>query len=421
MNPADSDGVTMRTTLGWLLSLVCTSLCAAENWPDFRGPAGDGHSAATELPLTWSETENVTWKTSISGQGWSSPVSWDGQLWMTTASTDGHQVFAVAVDKHTGQVQHHVRVFDVERPQEIDPLNSYASPSPVIESGRVYVHFGSYGTACLDTDSGNVVWARRDFQVDHQKGPGSSPVLYKNLLVFQCDGNDVQYVVALDKATGRTVWKTDRSIDLSAREPDYRKSFSTPLLFDADGEPLAVSTAAGGVFAYDPRNGREIWQARYRGHTNVSRPVSGHGMVVINTGYPVPELWAVRCGGSGNVTSTHVVWKVTRGVSIKPSVILVGNLLYMVSDKGGVLCCLDVHTGDTVWRHRLGGNYSASPLFADGRLYFFSHEGRTTVINPGSSYEELAVNQLDDGFMASPAVSGNSMYVRTKTHLYRID
>lgn len=404
-----------------LILILALPVGAAENWPDFRGPAGDGHSHTSGLPVTWSETENVTWKTAIPGRGWSSPVVWGDRVWMTTATADGGELFALAVDKRTGKVLHHAKVFDVQQPQEIDPLNSYASPSPVIESGRVWVHFGTYGTACLDTATAEVLWKRRDFQVDHQKGPGSSPVLYGDLLIFQCDGNDVQYMVALDKTSGKTVWKTARSVDLSRRDPDYRKSFSTPFVLQHHGKVQLVSTAAGAVFAYDPRSGRELWRVRYGGHTNVSRPVAGHGMVLINTGFPRPELWAVRLGGSGDVTPTHVAWKVTRGVSTKPSVILADDLVYMVSDKGGVVTCLEAKTGQTVWQKRLGGNYSASGLLAGGRLYFFSQEGATTVIEPGRVYRELAVNRLDEGFMASPAGCGTSLYLRTRTHLYRID
>ena len=404
-----------------VLPLVAACLLAAdatENWPDFRGSTGDGQSQEADLPLRWSETENVVWKTAIPDRGWSSPVIWGDQVWMTTATRDGRKMFAIAVNKRSGRIEHHVQVFENEETQPIDPLNSYASPSPVIESGRVYVHFGTYGTACLDTASGDVIWRRRDLKVDHQKGPGSSPVLGGDRLVLSCDGNDVQDLIALDKSNGRTVWKTARSIDLSGRSPDYRKSFSTPLVLPSND--TIVSVAAGGAYAHDARTGREQWQVRYGGHTNVSRPVSGLGMVFINTGYPVPALWGVRLGGSGDVTQTQVVWKVTQSVPIKPSILLADDRLYMVSDTGGVLTCLEARTGKTVWRERLGGNYSASPLLAGNRIYFFSQEGITTVLKRGQDYQVLATNRLDGCFMASPAVSGRSLYLRTEGHLYRI-
>jgi outer membrane protein assembly factor BamB len=410
----------MATT--FVLILVSSTLThAGDNWPDFRGPLGSGHSDEAELPLSWSESENVAWKTPIPGRGWSSPVIWDDQIWLTTAMADGHELFAVAVDKRSGEVVHQVKVFDVDVTQPIDPTNSYASPSPVIEAGRVYVHFGTYGTACLDTRSGMTIWQRRDFPVDHQKGPGSSPILCGDLLIFPCDGNDVQSIVALHKTSGEVAWRTDRTVDLSGRDPDYRKSFSTPLRLEVDGEQQIVSTAAGAAYGYDMTTGRQRWRVRYPGHTNVSRPVRAGGLVVINTGYARPELWGVRLGGTGDLTESHVVWKVNQGVPIKPSVILAGESIYMVSDSGGVVTCLDARSGQMTWRQRLGGNYSASPLYGGGRIYFFSEEGKTTVIRPATSYRELAANQLSEGFMASPAVAGRALILRTTGHLYRIE
>jgi outer membrane protein assembly factor BamB len=289
----------------------------------------------------------------------------------------------------------------------------------VIEDARVYVQFGTYGTACLDTVSGRTIWSRRDFPVDHQKGPGASPVLIEHLLIFPCDGNDVQYVVALDKDSGRIVWRTPRSVDLSGRHPDYRKSFSTPLLLKS--RSCLINTAAGAVFAYDVRTGGELWRIRYGGHTNVARPVADGSVVYINTGYSRPELWAVRSDGQGDVTETHVLWRVNRNVPIKPSPLLIGDRLYLVTDTGGILSCLDTATGETVARRRLGGNHAASPLYADGRIYIFDEEGKATIIEPGDELRVLAENRLDNGCLASPAVSGSALFLRTRDALYRIE
>jgi outer membrane protein assembly factor BamB len=404
----------------WLTTVVSASEPHA-SWPDFRGPRGDGHSEATGLPLQWSEQQNVSWKTPLPGRGWSSPVVWGDQVWMTTATDDGHRLSVLAVDLNTGRLIHELDLFRVAAPEPIDTTNSYASPSPVIEAGRVYVHFGTYGTACIATDTGQTVWTRRDFPVDHQKGPGSSPILFGDLLIFQCDGNDVQYVVALEKTTGRTAWRTDRSVDLSARDPDYRKSFSTPLLLEHDGQPQLVSTAAGAVFAYDPRTGHELWRVRYGGHTNVARPVTDGRIVAINTGYARPQLWGVRLGGSGDITDSHVLWRATRGIPIKPSPLLIDGRLYLVTDSGGILSCLDVATGVELASRRLGGNFAASPLYADGRLYLCSEEGRTVVVAPDAELSVVAENRLDDGFLASPAGAGHSLLLRGKRYLYRID
>jgi len=402
-----------------LLVALGTGIAAAgENWPQFRGPEGDGHADGT-VPLVWSETENVVWKTPIHDRGWSSPVVWQDQVWMTTASEDGHRMFAVCVDRDTGRVVHDVKVFDTPEPEHVAAVNSYASPTPVIEAGRVYVHYGTYGTACLDTATGRVLWSRRDFRCDHHEGPGSSPILLEDLLIFDVDGRDVQYVVALDKATGRTVWKTNRSVDFAVFIPNFRKAFCTPIVIRVGGRQQLVSPGAKAVMGYDPRTGQELWKVRYDGWSVTPRPVFGRGLVFLVTDYERPELWAVRPDGRGDVTETNVVWRIRQGAPATPSCLLVDDLLYAVTD-GGVASCLEADTGQTVWRERLGGNYLASPIYAGGRLYFFNQDAVTTVLAAGRQYEVLAENRLEGELKATPAVSGGALFVRTRTHLYRI-
>jgi len=407
---------------------------AQADWPEFRGPRGNGLAAAPGdatplgLPLTWSETENVRWKTAIPLTGWSTPVVMGGQVWLTTATVDGKDFFAVCIDAQTGRILFNNRVFHADNPEPLgNNVNSYASPSPVIEPGRVYVHFGSYGTACLDTATGKPLWERRDLPCRHYRGPGSSPILFENLLILTFDGVDVQYVTALDKNTGRTVWKTDRStvwddLDLFGRpffEGDRRKAFSTPLIIDLDGRPLMISSASMCVFAYDPRTGQEVWKVRHAAHTSVLRPVFGQGLAFIHTGLGKPELWAIRPGGRGDVTDTNVAWKLEKSPKT-PSPVIVGDLLYLVTDDGAATC-LEAATGKQVWREQIGGQYAASPIYADGRIYFFSQQGKTTVVDAGRTYKVLAKNALDGGFMSSPAVAAPALILRTKTHLYRIE
>ncbi len=405
-----------------LAALLISPTAAAESWPDFRGPGAQGHSDATGLPLRWSETKNVKWKTPIEGRAWSSPVVWGDQIWMTAAPSDGKRLYAVCVDLATGRPQRRIKVFDVAEPETINGMNSYASPSPVIEPGRVYVHFGTSGTACIDTADGKILWSRRDLKLAHKEGPGSSPILYRDLLIFHCDGMDVQYIVALDKTTGKTAWKTNRGHDYSGYRMDLRKAYSTPLVVKVHGKDRLITTAAHAAFGYDPRTGRQLWKLNYEGgFSNVSRPVAADGMMYLNTGFMRPELLGVRLGGTGNVTDSHLAWTYQRSVPLKPSPVLVDGLIYLISDKGGVLTCLDGKSGEAVWTERLGGNYSASPLNAQGRIYFFSHEGKTTVVKPGRKFELLAENELDDGFMASPAVGGKALILRTRTNLYRIE
>jgi outer membrane protein assembly factor BamB len=412
--------------------LFSWSAHADESWPQFRGPTCQGISNATGLPLKWSESEHVTWKTAIHGKAWSSPVVFGTQVWLTTASEEGHDLFAVAVDRATGGILHDIKLFRVEQPQYADRFNSYGSPTPVIEEGRVYLTFGSAGTACLDTQTGRVLWERRDLECNHWRGAGSSPTLWGNLLIMHFDGADLQYIVALDKRTGKTVWKTDRSVDFKdltpegkpIRDGDFRKAFSSPLVITHEGVPLLISVGSNATYCYDPATGRELWRVEERKHhSGTVRPVVGHGMVFTATGLAKGEMWAVKLGGTGVVTDTHVVWKATNQVPNRPSPLLVGDLLFMVHQDTGVVSCLEAKTGELVWRERLPGpgHQSASPIYAEGRIYFFNENGYGAVIEAGRQFNVLAENKLDAGFMASPAVAGKALFVRSKTHLYRLE
>jgi outer membrane protein assembly factor BamB len=412
----------MRFTLLVLaMSLRAVLGAAGDHWPQFRGPSGNGHSDATGLPLNWSETQNVVWKTAIHDRGWSSPVIWGEQVWVTTAKEDGKELFAVCLDRTSGKVVHDVRVFDVEKPEHIAAINSYASPTPVIELGRVYVHYGTYGTACLDTATGKTLWTRRDLNCDHHEGPGASPILFGNLFIVHVDGRDVQYVVALEKTTGKTVWKTGRSIDYRPFHANLRKAFCTPIVIEANGRQQLISPGAKAMMAYDPLTGEELWKLRYNGWSVTPRPLFGHGLLYFVNDYEQPELCAVRPGVQGDVPASHVVWKIRKGAPAQPSPLLVDDLLYAISDLG-IAMAVEAKTAEVVWRERLGSNYSASPIYADGRLWFFSQQAVTTVVEPGRQCKVLAVNRLEEQqLMASPAVAGKAFFLRTRTHLYRIE
>jgi len=402
--------------------LLATSVAVAgDSWPQFRGPTGDGLSDAVGLPLKWSETENVVWKTPIHGRAWSSPVVLDNQIWFTTAPEDGSENSVLCVALDSGRIVHDIKLFTGnEIVQEMIALNTFASPTPVIEDGRVWVHFGVYGTACLDTLTGKVLWTRRDIHCDHFRGPGSSPILCDDLLIFHMDGIDVQYIIALDKNTGATRWKTDRSLDLEAYVPDQRKAYSTPLLIEYDGRRQLLSTGSEASYAYDPASGKELWRVRHDGYSNASRPLFRQGLAYLNTGFGKAHLWAVRCDGTGDVTDTHVEWTLTKSVPCKPTPVLVDDLLFMCDDNG-VASCVEATTGEVVWQERIGGKHSASPIYAEGRVYFFSHEGETTVVAADREFKELARNQLEEGFMASAAVVGKALILRTTKALYRIE
>ena len=384
----------------------------AEDWPQFRGPGGQGASAETGLPLQWSESRNVTWKVPVPGRGWSSPVVAGDRVWLTTAVDDGDiSLRALAFDVATGREVVNTEVFRKRRSLLPNLKNSWASPTPIIDGDRVYIHFGAEGTAALTT-SGAVVWTAR-FPYESQHGGGGSPAIYGDLLIFSCDGSDAAFVVALDKRTGKVRWKTPR------RQP-ADQAYSTPLVIRVGDRDQLVSVGAYRAAAYDPDSGREIWRVSYDdGFSNVPRPVFGHGLVFISTGFQEPSLLAVRVDGTGDVTRSHIAWTLARSAPHTPSPLLVGDLLYVVSDIG-VASCLDAKTGALRWRQRLEGNYSASPVFADGRIYFQSEEGLTTVIAPGLRFAQLAASEVDGATLASMAVSRGSFFLRTGTHLYRI-
>ncbi len=410
----------MRTAILFLTGvLTATSAAAVENWPQFRGPAGDGNSAETGLPLTWSETEHVAWKTAIHGKGWSSPVIWDQQIWMTTAPEDGKQLFAVCVDRQTGRIVHDIRVFEIDKPQFCYPLNSYASPTPVVEAGRVYVHFGAHGTASLDSRSGKILWTRQDFPCNHFRGPASSPIVTGNLLVVAYDGFDLQYVVALDKTTGKTVWQRDRNIDYGTEDGDAKKAYGTAKMIEVEGQPQLVYPSAGATIAYVPQTGEEIWRVRHGGMNANATPLFGHGRLYLNTASGGFKLFAMRVGGSGDLTETNVEWKCPQGVPSRSSELLVGNLIFMTSEAG-IASCLDAKTGKAIRQQRLKGEFSSSPIYAEGRIYSSNQDGSTFVLSADRDFKLLATNTLDAGCMASPAVYGKAIYLRTKTHLYRI-
>ena len=424
----DSAKASTRATTGMLIFLMLLILpgvggtATGADWPEFRGPWGDGHGSAPGdihplgLPLQWSETNNIKWKTEIPYRGWSTPVVMGGQVWLTTATEDGHDFFAVGIDAETGQVRFTEKVFHSEHPEPLGngaSMNCYATPSPVLEPGRLYVHFGSFGTACLDTSTGKVLWKRDDLRCRHYRGPSSSVISFENLVILTMDGVDVQYLVALDKQTGKTVWKTDRSVTWNdekvpgpmARDGDLRKAHSTPLIVSVAGKPQMLSAGAKAAYGYDPQTGRELWRVQYDDWSTAPRPLFDQGLAFFVTGLAKRELWAVKTDGQGDVTDTHVAWKLDKHVGVYASPILVDGQIYTAAEENYVTC-IEAATGQIVWTGRIGGKYAASPIYADGRLYFFNQHGTTTVLKPGRTFE---------------AVAGKALFLRTRTHLYRVE
>ena len=386
------------------------------NWPEFRGPDGDGIANGADLPEEFSDDSLVNWKTPIWGKGWSSPVIWGNQIWLTTATEDGKRMSAICVDLESGKIAFERLIHEVSKPAFCHATNSYASPTPVIEDGRVYVHFGSYGTTCLDTQTGNEIWKRVDLPCDHFRGPASSPILFEDLLIVALDGFDKQYVVALDKMTGKTVWKRDRDIKYGTDNGDYKKAYGTGGVFEVKGVPLLVYPSAVATIAYQPKDGLPVWTL-YHGGMNVSaRPrLTKEGLLIISNG--MGKMVAVDPKGKGDITSSNIKWSSTKAVVKKPTPLIINNHLFMVSDKG-IASCIKTSDGEVVWRERIGGTFSSSPLFNGNAIFAFSDEGEIIVFKAKEEFELVSRAKFADGFRATPAISGNRLILRSLTDLY---
>lgn len=422
-------------------SLPLPGATAGDLFPEWRGAGGQGVTDAANLPVSWSEEDNVAWKTPIPGRGWSTPVIAGGRVWVTTATdvaapkeeadrrrkastnsmpltvSQSATMFAVELDLASGDITREVELLTERDPQMIHVDNSYATPTPILDGSRLYCHFGTYGMACLDTDTGDIVWTNRHLHVEHENGPGSSPVLWKDRLIVHCDGIDHQHITAISTETGKEVWKTPRSGE-RRDNVQLRKSYATPLIVDVDGQPQVISPAADWVYGYDPQDGRELWKMAYGtlGFSNAARPVAAHGLVYICTGFMQSELHAIR-PGNGDGQPPELAWKFTKQVPAVSSPLLHGDELYMVSDKG-IITCLDAKTGELIWKQRIGAHFWASPLMADGRLHFFDRDGTATVIAPGRTFQKLAVNKLTGEQLATAAAVDGSLLIRTEEGLY---
>ncbi|MEI6233443.1 MAG: PQQ-binding-like beta-propeller repeat protein [Planctomycetota bacterium] len=425
-----------------LVVLSQTAFCSDE-WPQFRGPGGQNHSEAKGLPVTWSETENIKWKTPLPGEAWSSPVVSGNEIWMTNSTDEGKSLRVISVALDTGKINFDTEVFHVEKPETKHKLNSFASPSPILENGKLYVFFGTYGMACVSTHDGKKVWENTDTKHATQNGAGSTPISYKDKLIVCIDGMDVQYQLALNKSDGKVAWKTPRSIPFKpTTKTDAKKAYGTPLLYQVDGKDQIVAPAAEAFYAYDPNTGKELWRLAHPGFSNVPIPVFANGLLFLDTGFMRAQMWCVKpIAGGGeklDLPPENVLWKltsqgtmladvgkpdakpVTVSIPTRPTPVIVGNRMYMISDTG-ILTSVDTATGHIVWIEKLLKEYSMSPMYADGHIYLFNHIGAAIVFEPGDTFKKLAENTLEEGCMASPAIVGKALIVRTKKALYRIE
>lgn len=431
------------------LSLVGTALAVnAENWPEFRGPTGDGIATAENIPDAVDEKTNLVWKTSLPGRGWSSPVFDGSSIWVTAAEeifpseeerlkileAQGEEaktfkvrqvakkieLSAIQIDFESGKVQKTIPLTVIESPQTIHALNSFASPTPFLKDGKLYAHFGAFGTFCIDTESGKLDW-QRTIELEHGVGPGSSPVVYDDKLILICDGVDRQFVTALDTATGETAWLTDRP-EMRAEKGDQKKSYNTPVVVESGGKAQVICMGAQWLVSYEPGTGKEIWRLDHgSGFSVVPRPVYSqkNKLLYVSTGFGKPVLIAVKVDGEGDITdSDKIAWSESKRIPARPSPLLIGDELYVIAD-GGITTCFNAATGETHWNDRIDGNYSASPLFADGKIFVASQEGVVTVFKPGKTFSPLSKTEMGESIMASPFAVNEALLIRTESALFR--
>lgn len=403
----------------------CATLVLAEDWPEFRGPMQNGHSSATRLPVKWGTASGVAWKAQLPGRAWSSPVVIGGRIYLTNAVGQGdstnlqseYSLRVLALQAADGQVVWDVEVFHVPNPQAlgIHSKNSYASATPVFADGRIYAHFGHLGTACLDED-GRILWKTNELAYSSVHGNGGCPVLVDGKLIFMADAGTHPFVAALHAANGKVAWKIPRVSDATRTF-----SFCTPLVIEVgdDRQVQVVCVGSNVVTALSPGDGREIWRVRYEGYSVVPRPVYAHGLVFMSTGYDKAEVLAIKPDGQGDVTDSHVAWSLRRGAPLTPSMLVIGEDLYMVADNG-MVSCVEAKSGTVYWQERVARQTSASPLYADGKIYIQDEMGVGYVLKPGRMLQLLAKNDLEDRSLASPAVSGSRLLIRTQHALWCI-
>ncbi len=414
------------------LSIFTFLFCAGfsigqENWTHFRGTTMDGHAHVIKAPLSWSDSLNVVWKVPTNGLGWSSPVVWGDQIWLTSATKDGKEFYTLCYNLHSGALVDEKTIFTCEDPQRIHGTNSYATPTPCIEDGFVYVHYGTFGTACINTKNYEIAWKREDLKCNHMQGPASSPILYKNMLIVHLEGTEDPYVVALNKATGETIWKSVRPKEkYDPLEPVYRKSYQTPIVIHVGEKDLLISNSAFMCFAHDVYTGEVIWTMEYGYDSTVSQPLFYNGLVFVNSGWIFLDnqpfftrQYAIDPTGKGDVTKTHVKWMYEDEVPQIPTPVIVNGRMYMVHDRG-MVTCLDAMTAAVLWKEELKGNFNASPVLAAGNIYFFNVKGDCTIIKPGDSFQVVAENEISETVKAVPAFVGDKMVLRTENHLVLI-
>lgn len=403
--------------VAFIMACFCTVVRGEDRWLQFRGTIGDGVTQVVELPTSWSATENIGWRCELPGEGWSSPVVQDDRIYLTAAIELGsgeRELALLVVDAKSGQQVSRTKIFtEPAASPKIHGKNSHASPTPILAGDRLFLHFGHQGTACVKLN-GEIVWSNDKLSYPPVHGNGGSPVLVGKALIFSQDGAEQAKVVALNADTGDSLWETTREVDASKKF-----SFCTPLVLERAGKSQVILPGSNVVQALDAATGKEIWRVRYDGYSVIPRPIVSAGLIMVCTGYNRPSLLAIKPDGQGDVTDSHIAWQVQTNVPHTPSLSTLDGLLFMVSDNG-IASCLSAQTGEEIWKERIGGNFSASPLLSGDKLYLLSEEGDTTIVRASRKFEKLAKNALGDRTLASMAVIDNDLLIRSKSALWRI-
>ncbi len=433
----------IRTTALTALSIsLLTVLSSAQPatkpvyWPAKGGPTQDGIVPAADearIPLAWdwASGKNIAWRTPLEGLGHSSPVIGGDMIWFTSATADGTKQFVYGIDRHSGKIVHHEVVFENAAPEELgNPINNYAAPSPVLEEDALYVHFGTYGTARIDPATGKKVWERRDINARHFRGPGSSPIIYGDLIILTFDGIDQQYVTALDKKTGKSIWKTARTTDYGdldkegkpTRDGDMRKAYHTPGVFEMGGKQVLVSIGSRAAFGYELSTGKELWTIRHGGFNAAIPPLRFQDMLILNTGSERAHTICVRIDDkmSGDITDSHVLWDREKRNASEAAPVVVNGTLYQTT-RGGIVSAADVKTGKDLWDDRLAGKHVPAPLVLGDKMLFCNDRGECFLVRASpEKFEILGQNQLGEQITASPAEADGALYIRSSGALYKI-
>ena len=397
------------------------------NWTHFRGSNLNGISNDTLVPVLWNDSTNILWKTDIRGRGWSSPIVYGNQVWLTTATIDGKEMSGICLDFKTGKQVYDILLFKQDSIYKKHSVNTYATPTPCIEQGFVYLNFGSSGTACVNTDNGQIIWKRDDLKCDHMQGTGSSPMLYKDLLILHYEGTDHQFIVALNKKNGETVWRTERPQEYYERlAPVGKKAYTTPIVVNVNGKDLLISNGAAVCVAYEAMTGKEVWRVVQGEDSTIAMPIAEDGMVFFYTSFVTPkdgekyaELLAVDPRGSGDVTASKIKWRVKTPILQLLSPLIKDGIIYTVDSRNNLIA-IDAKTGETLYTKRLKNKYNASPVYAGGRVYITSVKGETLVLRGGRTLEIVAENKLPGDLFATPAIAQNSILIRNESALYRV-